>query len=68
MTDQPDNDGVARIPRSDLDVDIDGERDVVEAELDEALPSQLDAAFDAPVPDVIDQRREVLLDADDYEA
>lgn len=68
MTDQSANDAVGHVPRSDLDVDVDGERDVVEAEVEEGLPSQLDASFEEPVPDAIDQRREVLLENDDHEA
>lgn len=66
MTGQPENDEVDLVPRSDLDVD--GERVVVEAEYEEGLPSRLDATFEEPVPDAIDQRREVVLESDDYEA
>lgn len=69
MTDEQPNRGTSkRLPRSDLDVDLDGEREVIEEELEEGLPSRLDASFEEPVPDVIDQRREVLLEADDHEA
>jgi hypothetical protein len=35
--------------------------------MEEGLPSRLDASFEDPVPDVIDQRREVLLETDDHE-
>lgn len=67
MTDQPDHGVVSRRLRSDLDVDVDGERDATEGEIDEGLPSRLDASFEEPVPDAIDQRREVLLETDGYE-
>lgn len=66
MTDQSKNDEVGRVLKSD--VDFDGERDVVEEEVEEGLPSQLDALFEEPVPDAIDQRRVVLLESDDHEA
>ena len=66
MTDQPENGALDRVLRSD--VDVDGERDVVEVEFEEGLPSRLDASFEEPVPDVIDQRRDVLLETDDHEA
>ena len=56
-----------RLPRNDLDVDLDGEREVIEEDVEEGLPSRLDASFEDPVPDVIDQRREVLLETDDHE-
>lgn len=66
MTDQSRNGEVGRALRSD--VDFDGERDVVEEEVEEGLPSRLDASFEEPVPDAIDQRRVVLLETDDHEA
>lgn len=68
MTDAQPNRGTAkRLPRNDLDVDLDGEREVIEEDVEEGLPSRLDASFEDPVPDVIDQRREVLLETDDHE-
>lgn len=68
MANEPDNYPANRMIRNDLDLDTDGERDVVEGELNEGLPPQLDASFEEPVPDAIDQRREVLLETDCYEA
>lgn len=68
MTDAQPNRGTAkRLPRNDLDVDLDGEREVIEEDVEEGLPARLDASFEDPVPDVIDQRREVLLETDDHE-
>ena len=49
-------------------VDPDGERIIDEDETDEALPEHLDVPLDEPIADVIDQRRTVVLDADDYDS
>jgi hypothetical protein len=70
MTDQSgtDHDELDRMPGSNRDVDVDGERDVVDDEFEDAMPSRLDASFEVPIPDAIDQRREVSLDTDGYEA
>ncbi len=67
MTDLPNDVKANRVPRRDLEVDVDGEREVLEADVDDGLPAHLDASFEEPVPDVIDQRRDVLLDTDGYE-
>ncbi|NND73736.1 MAG: hypothetical protein HKN44_01915 [Ilumatobacter sp.] len=45
--------------------DPDAERVIDETDVDDTLPDELDASFEDPVPDVIDQRREVALDDDD---
>lgn len=68
MNDEPENEEVNRELAVDVELAPDSERDVVEGELDDGLPSRLDASFEEPVPDAIDQRREVLLESDGYEA
>jgi hypothetical protein len=49
------------------DVDVDAERFVGPDEADEDLPDHLDAPIGAPVDDVLEQHREVVIDdeADD---
>lgn len=54
---------VADAPRPDPDA----ERVIDETEAVDALPDRLDASFEEPVPDVIDQHREVPLDDDAHE-
>lgn len=56
---------VQREAHVDSDTDADGEREADEHVVEHDVAERLDAPFEVPVPDVIDQLREVDLGTDD---